>query len=76
MKNHIVVFISQQYDWWKLVVDVTTLKMARKLVKLQKENPAGYAGEGKQNKENQEKRKGRYKDNLQYHYVRNKVSQV
>ena len=32
MKNHIVVFISQQYDWWKLVVDVTTLKMARKLV--------------------------------------------
>ena len=29
----------------KLVVDVTTLKMARKQVKLQKENPAGCAEE-------------------------------
>jgi len=27
--------------------DITTLKMARKPVKLQKENPAGCAGEGK-----------------------------
>ena len=32
--------------------DITMLKMARKPlpVKLQKENPAGYAGEGKQSK--------------------------
>ena len=29
------------------MVDVTTSKMARKPVKLQKENPAGNAGEGK-----------------------------
>ena len=36
----------------KVVVDVTTLKMARKPLKLQKENPAGYAGEGKQRKGN------------------------
>ena len=35
-----------------IVVDVTTLKMARKPVKLQKENPAGCAGEGKQSKGN------------------------
>ena len=35
-----------------VVVDVTTLKMARKPVKLQKENPAGCAGEGKQSKGN------------------------
>ena len=41
-------------------VDVTTLKMARKPVKLQKENQAGCAGEGKQNEGNQEKRKERY----------------
>ena len=33
-------------------VDVTTLKMARKPVKLQKENSAGCAGEGKQTKGN------------------------
>ena len=46
--------------------DVTTLKMARKPVKLQKENPAWCAGEGKQSKLNQEKRKGRFKDNRQY----------
>ena len=45
-----------------VVVDVTTLKMARKPVKLQKENPAGCAGEGKQSKGNMEKRKGRFKD--------------
>jgi len=32
--------------------DATTLKMARKTVKLQKENPAGCAGEGKQSKGN------------------------
>ena len=30
----------------QVVVDVTTLKMARKPVKLQKESPAGCAGEG------------------------------
>ena len=35
-----------------LLFDVTTLKMARKPVKLQKENPAGCAGEGKQSKGN------------------------
>ena len=35
-----------------VVVDVTTLKIARKPVKLQMENPAGYAGEGKQSKGN------------------------
>ena len=33
-----------------VVVDVTTLEMARKTVKLQKENPAECAGEGKQTK--------------------------
>ena len=38
-------------------VDVKTLKMARKSVKLQKENPAGYAGEGKQSKGKYYKRK-------------------
>ena len=36
----------------QVVVDVTTLEMARKPVKLQKENPAGCAGEGKQSKGN------------------------
>ena len=35
-----------------LLFDVTTLKMARKPVKLQKESPAGCAGEGKQSKGN------------------------
>ena len=33
-----------------VVVDVTTLKMAKKPGKLQKENPAGCTGEGEQNK--------------------------
>ena len=37
-------------NWF--LFDVTTLKMARKPVKLQKENPAGCAGEDKQNKGN------------------------
>ena len=32
------------------VVEVTTLKMARKPVKLQKKNLAGCAGDGKQSK--------------------------
>ena len=41
------------------------LKMARKPVKLQKENPPGCAREGKQSKGNYEKRKGRLKDNRQ-----------
>ena len=36
----------------KLVVDVTTLKPARKPVKLKKKNPVGCAGEGRQSKEN------------------------
>ena len=35
-----------------LLFDVTTLKIARKLVKLQKKNPAGCAREGKQSKLN------------------------
>ena len=35
-----------------MVVDVITLKMTREPVKLQKENPAGCAEEGKQNKGN------------------------
>ena len=35
-----------------LLFDVTTLKMEKKTVKLQKENPAGCAGEGKQSKGN------------------------
>ena len=47
------------------MVDVTTLKMARKPVKIQKENPARCAGEGKQNKGNKEKRIGRFKDKRQ-----------
>ena len=45
-----------------LGVDVNNLKNGRKPVKLQKESPAGCAGEGKQSKENQEKWKGRFKD--------------
>ena len=39
---------ARLWDKFPQVVDVTTLKMARKPVKLQKENPAGCAGEGKQ----------------------------
>ena len=35
--------------WWSML---TTLKLARKPVKLQKESPAGCAGEGKQSKGN------------------------
>ena len=31
-------------------------------MKLQKESPAGCAGEGKQSKGNEEKRKGRFED--------------
>ena len=41
---------------------LTTLKMARKAVKIQKECSAGCAGEGKQSKGNYKKRKGRFKD--------------
>ena len=41
-------FVSSSFTW---LVDVTTLEMARKPVKLQKENLAGCAGEGKQSKE-------------------------
>ena len=57
-----------------VVVDVTTLKMARKPVKLHKENPAGCAKEGEQSKGNLEKRKERFKNNRQQHYVRKRVS--
>ena len=39
--------ISQQHD---SVVGNTTIKMASKPVKKQKENPAGCVGEGKQSK--------------------------
>ena len=35
-----------------VVVDFTTLKMVKKPVKLQKERPAGCAGESKQSKGN------------------------
>ena len=35
-----------------MVVDVSNLKNGRKPVKLQKESPAGCAGEGKQSKGN------------------------
>ena len=52
-----------------LLFDVRTIKMARKPVKLQKENRAGCAGEGKQSKgkyeKRKEKRKERFKDNRQ-----------
>ena len=41
---------------------ITTLKMTRKPVKLQKESTAGCAREGKQSKGNWENRKGRFKD--------------
>ena len=54
--------------------DVTTLKLARKPVKLYEENPAGCAGKGKQSKGKQEKRKGRLKDNGQQIYVRKRSS--
>ena len=53
-----------------MVVDVTTLKMARKPVKLQEENPVEWAGEIKQSKGSKEKRKGRFKDNGRWHFVR------
>ena len=48
-------FLFQEYGTSNImsmvvVVDVKALKMARKPVKLQKESPAGCAGEGKQNK--------------------------
>ena len=35
-----------------VVVDVINLKNGRKSLKLQKESPAGWAGEGKQSKGN------------------------
>ena len=41
-----------KYSTMVVVVDVNNLKNSRKPVKLQKENPAGYAGEGKQSKGN------------------------
>ena len=40
-----------------LLLDVTTLIMARKPVKFQKESPAGYAGEGKQSEGNIEEKR-------------------
>ena len=39
------------------MVDVTTSKMAKKPVKLQNENQAAWAGDGKQSKGNQKERK-------------------
>ena len=45
-------YFQQKFLVALVVVDVTTLKMARKPVKLQKESPAGCAGEDKQSKGN------------------------
>ena len=48
-------------------------------MKLQKEDTAGCAGEGKQSKgnyENMRRRKDRLKINRQLHFVRKKVSRV
>ena len=39
--------IHYTYKIFVVVVDVTTLKMSKKPVNLQKENPAGCVGEGK-----------------------------
>ena len=47
-----------------------------KPVKLQKENLAGFAGEGKQSKGNQEKKKGWFKNNRQQRYVRKKCHEL
>ena len=49
-----ITFLSGYGSWLRpmVMVDVTTLKMTRKAVKLQKENPAGCDGEGKQSKGN------------------------
>ena len=47
---------------YQVVVELTTLKMASKPMKLQNESPAGCTGEGKQSKGKKEKRKGRFKD--------------
>ena len=44
--------LSKEIVCQMVMVDVTTLKMARKPVKLQKENLAGCTGEGKQSKGN------------------------
>ena len=47
--------ISQQHDFvlpLVVMVDVNNLKNGRKPVTLQKESPAGCAGEGKQSKGN------------------------
>ena len=43
---------ASYYNKLMLVVDVNNLKNGRKPVKLQKENPAGCTGEGKQSKGN------------------------
>ena len=60
--NKILIFVPV-WEWYaKVVVDVNNLKNGKKPVKLQKESPAGCAGEGKQSIENLEKRKGRFKD--------------
>ena len=39
------IFIDHQQDFNMVVVDVNNLKIGRKQVKLQKESPAGCAGE-------------------------------
>ena len=56
------------------MVDVTTLKMGRKPVKLQIENSAGCAGEGKQSKGNRRRENDGLKITDNKHYVRKKVS--
>ena len=43
---------SENVDLRMVVVDVNNLKDGRKPVKLQKDCPAGCAGEGRQSKEN------------------------
>ena len=53
---------------------LTTLKNGRKPVKLQKESPAGCAGEGKQSKKNRRRGKDVLKINRQQLFVRKKVS--
>ena len=58
------------------MVDVTTLKIARKPVELQKENPAGCAGEGNRVKEIRRREKNCLKITDNKHHVRKKVFRV
>ena len=59
-----------------LVVDLNNLKNSRKLVKLQKESPAGCAGKVNREKEIRRRGKDGLKINRQQHFVRKKVSRV